>query len=302
MMYSILNEEPESIQTYLPDASADLSHIINRALEKEPEDRYQSVADMVSEMRRLLKQSSRIIRRSDAQMPVTSTSQHRQMAPSNQEIVTPPRFQRKQILLYGGLGLLAVAIISMILLRPWQTSVELNANLTTRLLEIPFVDLRYPGLSGDGNWAAFPARDAGGNWHLYFMNTSGGEPRAITTDSLVLIMSADVSFDGGRVVFDAVAPGRTDGDIYVTSALGGGSRVIAQNAFLPRWQPDGKRVFFIRGIYTKTQSKSQKLEIWSVEPEGTNERMEFIDSIISNTTFRPGSRSSGTIRAAFGDC
>jgi len=77
MMYSILNEEPESIQTHLPHASVDLVHIINRALEKDPEDRYQSVADMVSESRRLLKQSSRIVRRSVADIPVPAAPQHR---------------------------------------------------------------------------------------------------------------------------------------------------------------------------------------------------------------------------------
>ena len=111
------------------------------------------------------------------------------------------------------------------------------------------------------------------------MNTGGGEPRAITTDSFAVISSADISSDGSRIVFDAVSPGKITEDILVTSALGGGSRVIAQSAFLPRWQADGKRIFFARGLYSNTISKSRKLEIWSVEPEGTNERLEFIDSI-----------------------
>lgn len=299
MMYSILNEEPESIQTHLPNASVDLAHILNRALEKDAEDRYQSVADMVSELRRLLKQSSRIIRRSLAEMPVPAAPQ-RTMATGHPEIQNPTRSRRKQILLYGGLGLFVVAIVAIMLLHPWQPTAELNMNLTTRLLEIPFVDIRYPGLSGDGNWAAFPARDGSGRWHLYFMNTSGGEPRPITTDSFAVINSADVSSDGSRVVFDAVSTGATELDILVTSALGGGSRVIAQKAFLPRWQPDGKRVFFTRGIYTPTKTESGKLEIWSVEPEGTNERREFVDSISVfgrlSLSISPDNRSIAWIR------
>ncbi|MDL1893175.1 serine/threonine protein kinase, partial [Sphingobacteriales bacterium CHB3] len=46
VMYSILNEEPEPLQKYLPDPPPEISHIISKSLEKNPDDRYQSVADM----------------------------------------------------------------------------------------------------------------------------------------------------------------------------------------------------------------------------------------------------------------
>ena len=62
MMYSIVNEPPESLVKQRPDVPPDLERIVYRALEKEPEDRYQSVADMVSELRRIKKQTSRVSR------------------------------------------------------------------------------------------------------------------------------------------------------------------------------------------------------------------------------------------------
>ena len=62
MVYSIVNEEPTPIQKYLPDVSSELVHIVNRALEKDPEERYQSVHDMVIDLRRLKKQTSRVSR------------------------------------------------------------------------------------------------------------------------------------------------------------------------------------------------------------------------------------------------
>jgi serine/threonine protein kinase len=58
MMYSILHEEPEPIQKHLPDAPSELVHILERALEKEPSDRYQSVKEMTIDLRRLRKQST----------------------------------------------------------------------------------------------------------------------------------------------------------------------------------------------------------------------------------------------------
>ena len=60
MIYSIVNEEPMPIQNFLPDVSSELIHVLTRALEKDPEDRYQTVHDMVIDLRRLKKQTSRV--------------------------------------------------------------------------------------------------------------------------------------------------------------------------------------------------------------------------------------------------
>ena len=62
MVYSIVNEEPVPVEKYLPDASSDLIHVLNRLLEKTPQDRYQSMADVVIELRRVQKQSVRVSR------------------------------------------------------------------------------------------------------------------------------------------------------------------------------------------------------------------------------------------------
>lgn len=62
LMYSIVHEEPDTIARYRPDTSPELERIVTRALEKDPEDRYQSAADLVSELRRLQKQSARVSR------------------------------------------------------------------------------------------------------------------------------------------------------------------------------------------------------------------------------------------------
>ena len=53
MVYSIVNEPPEQIQKFVPDISSQLIHVLDRALEKDPEDRYQTVHDMVIELRKI---------------------------------------------------------------------------------------------------------------------------------------------------------------------------------------------------------------------------------------------------------
>jgi eukaryotic-like serine/threonine-protein kinase len=62
MMYSILNDEPESVLKGRQDISVEMDRIIHRALEKDPDDRYQHIDDMVSELRRETKKSTRVSR------------------------------------------------------------------------------------------------------------------------------------------------------------------------------------------------------------------------------------------------
>jgi len=66
MMYSIVNEEATPLSEYLPDAHGDLYHILDRLLEKEPEERYQSAADVLTELKRLKRKTS------SKQIPVSS--------------------------------------------------------------------------------------------------------------------------------------------------------------------------------------------------------------------------------------
>ena len=75
MMYSIINEEPVPLQKYLPEASSDLMHIINRALEKDPEDRYQSMKDIVIELRRIKKHTGNVSRKILNEIPVPPISE-----------------------------------------------------------------------------------------------------------------------------------------------------------------------------------------------------------------------------------
>src|SRR2546426_881173 len=84
MMYAILNEEPEPVEKYRPGISPELSRIVNRAIEKDPEDRYQSSADMVSEFRRFQKQSGRGERPPTAGVPPPTRKSPAPSAPTRE--------------------------------------------------------------------------------------------------------------------------------------------------------------------------------------------------------------------------
>ena len=108
MMYSILNEEPEPIQKDRPELSSEFLHILNRSLEKDPEDRYQSVSEMVIDLRRLKKESSRVSRAPLAEMPVTKPQEAREPAPQPE---VPSRIEKP-----GGRRFVIPATIAGVLL------------------------------------------------------------------------------------------------------------------------------------------------------------------------------------------
>jgi serine/threonine protein kinase/tetratricopeptide (TPR) repeat protein len=62
LMYSILNEQPALLSGLRPDLPSEIDRIVQRSLEKNPEDRYQHVDDMVSELRRVMRQSGPVLR------------------------------------------------------------------------------------------------------------------------------------------------------------------------------------------------------------------------------------------------
>ena len=132
VMYSILNEQPEQIVKYRPEISPEIQRIVDRTLEKDPEDRYQSVADMVSELRREQKKSTRVVR------PTVSSSTVSTLSPSEQSVGAQQKVEakgKKATLLIGVGAIVLVAIgIALYLLLGRQKAID-------SLAVLPFEDV-----------------------------------------------------------------------------------------------------------------------------------------------------------------
>jgi len=135
MIYSILNEAPMPIQKYLPDASSDLIHILNRLLEKMPDDRYQSISDVVIELRRLKRDTSQVHRQPVAPggpEPYTTVGQPRSAEPS---VARRKGLFRKRTTWFVALGLLLVGAIAAVYLLSPSTSTK---HVAKRVAVVPF--------------------------------------------------------------------------------------------------------------------------------------------------------------------
>ena len=71
LIYSILDEEPEPVQKFIPGVSSELIHLVNRILEKDPENRYQSIKDVLIDLKRVKRDTDQVSRESLKPIPVT---------------------------------------------------------------------------------------------------------------------------------------------------------------------------------------------------------------------------------------
>jgi eukaryotic-like serine/threonine-protein kinase len=283
LMYSIINDDPDPIQKYRNDLSPVLTNLIQRALEKDPNDRFQSINEMVIELRRLQKQSTKVSRASLSAMPAQSVP-FEPAPPSNALIrAAEPKKSKRTLLIGGGGALLLIGVaVWIFVLRP-STRFDLNPNMSFRTLQIPFQEVGTPSLSRDGGWVAFPAIGDRKTWDVYLMNSGSGEPRQITNDSSGFMASADLSPDGGQIVYDRADKAFTKPEIAIVSSLGGFSKRIVNVGFYPKWRPDGQRIAYVQD--RSWGSASGKTEFRSVRPNGTDDRLEFADSLYTTDLY-----------------
>jgi Tol biopolymer transport system component len=102
---------------------------------------------------------------------------------------------------------------------------QLNPNIKSKLLQIPYKNVFYATVSADGDWIAFPAADEHSKWDVYLMNTSAGESRRITYDSCYSINSVEISPNGSAILNTGMQSAAVI-QLAKVSSLGGSPKII----------------------------------------------------------------------------
>jgi WD40 repeat protein len=105
-----------------------------------------------------------------------------------------------------------------------------------------------------------------------------GEPRRLVAEPYSGFDYTEISPDNSEVLYGARKAG-LDGAVYVVSSSGGESRKLADPGIGARWRPDGQLIGYIRDGSPGAPSQSGKFEFWTVKPDGSENRLMFVDSL-----------------------
>ena len=296
---SILNRPPVPPVRLNPDLPPKLEDIINKALEKDRNLRYQHASDVRADLKRLKRDTesgrSSAIDTTDRTKPSTSPFHHGSA--------------RRIKLALGIGGLVLVCLLLAAVFHGWHRP-SLGSSTGPRLAhrQITFVgDAYMPAISPDGRSVAYVTGHSGSEQKLMLQDLSGGP-------SLELLHGQWLSLptwspDGSELMLSVVRDqGKTHGT-FVVSRLGGTPRQVGKGAY-SCWLPGGTQIvntaqnadFGIRLVnqltgaeqrlpapaylwlnsvncsaktgmlLLLTQTSNDKYQIWTMKPDGTEQR------------------------------
>ncbi|OVE78760.1 hypothetical protein BVY01_04450 [bacterium I07] len=232
LMYSIVNVNPEPVSKFRSDVSSELMHIMNRVLEKDPEDRYLSVKDMLVDLKRVKRDSDRVVK--GVVTPVPDGEDVEQPLIKKKVVKKPKRWLLPIIISL----IVILSTIMIYILKPFSTEP------VSPMKFVPLTNLmgreRNPTFSPDGTQIAFAwAGENQDNWDIYVKMIGSTENHRRTSHPGPENRPA-WSPDGKKIAF-----ARRDGNdhgIYTISPLGGEEvKVFSSSSTLYKhsWTPDG---------------------------------------------------------------
>jgi Tol biopolymer transport system component/predicted Ser/Thr protein kinase len=220
---SILERTPTAARQLNPSVPAKLEEIIEKALEKDRNLRYQSAADLRTDLQRLKRDTESV------KVPIAETV-----------VAAQPQRRGK------GVWIAAAALVSLLVaaiifyLRP-AGHANKDAGAWQQLTF--YTDSAvYPTISPDGRMLTY-IRGEGtffGPGDIYIKMLPNGEPVQLTKDLHTQKMQPQFSPDGTRIAFGTATPF----DTWEVGVLGGEPRLMFKNASSLSWIEDGKRLLF----------------------------------------------------------
>ena len=203
------------------DVFAELERVIRRCLAKNPEERYQTTKDLLSELRRVRRDSDTSI--SASVVPAASPR---------------PRPWWIATAIAGVLGL----AVFLYFTRSRDAGVLRFAN-PVQVTSAQGAEL-YPTWAPEGSRLAYHSTVRGlGNADIWVTQLTGGQPVNRTVDHEGNDWNPSWSSDGSQIAF---ASSRDGGGVFIMSALGGPARKVltSRSGFLsrPQWSADGSRL------------------------------------------------------------
>jgi serine/threonine protein kinase/Tol biopolymer transport system component len=248
---AILNRTPVPAMRLNPDLPPKLEDLINRALEKDRELRYQGAGEMRSELMRLKRdtESGKLAHASSESGAVTPKSDTQVTPPTSSSRVGPQRtWPRIAALLLAGSACILLVTIAYL---KWRHRSESLPSLTAVPLTALAGWASAPAFSPDGSRIAFAWEEEGvaaEKGVALYVKTIGNENLLRLTNHPSELIASTWSPDGTQVAFQRQS--KDESGIYIVPAQGGAERKLRSThpsfgvSMSISWSPDGKSIAF----------------------------------------------------------
>jgi Tol biopolymer transport system component/tRNA A-37 threonylcarbamoyl transferase component Bud32 len=243
---AILHKAPTAPIRLNPELPAELERIINKAMEKDRDMRYQSAADLRADLKRLKRDS-----RSGSSAEVAAAGSR----------VGKRRPWRLAVAI--ALGAVCLAAIGIVI---WR-AIGRRQTMVAGPRIIKFAQLSdqpgwecFPSLSPDGKSVVYASRTAG-NWDIYLQRVGGRNPVNLTKGSTADDTQPAFSPDGDSIAFRSE---RDAGGIFIMGATGESVRRLTDAGHNPAWSPDGREIAYATEAIFDPGTRNTLSQLWAV--------------------------------------
>jgi serine/threonine protein kinase/Tol biopolymer transport system component len=295
VMVAILNKEPLSLARFNREVSEALELVVEKALEKNRDERYQTVKEMASDLRRIRQRfesgaSARVDDQTDAGAAEARATSLNAGAAQGTEGVRPDEtaapihttssaeyivtgIKRHKVgVMIAGLALIVIAggtyALYRYVFKPKPTPAHFERVKMTRITTEG--NLQNVAVSPDGKYIAYSLLEAG-KLSLWTKHLATDSRVQIVTPSAATGMTPYFfSHDGGYVFYDQEDAQNPAGALFQVAVLGGPVKRILTNLAGPAsLSPNGKSLGFAR---YRPGAATEQYEVWLADADGANER------------------------------
>jgi eukaryotic-like serine/threonine-protein kinase len=282
LIYSIINQEPDPVTGLRSGIPMDLERIIQKCLEKEAGNRYQSTSEIIVDLQRVERDltssaHSKFIKPDSSSVKSSAPDFHPGISPQEKE---SPRYtgapkKLSNLLFVSGILILVFIISIYYFSRRMDPSSGSVGQITLRQITFASGVDEYPVWSPDGTAIAF-SREIHGYRNIFIKDIQSGNERQIThteadntqpawapdAKSLLFVRANQAT---GKIGLSDLFGYYTDGDIWKMDLETMTEQKFIENAFNPAFSPDGKWI-------AVDASWAGPRRLWLVDERGRNPR------------------------------
>ena len=275
---AILNRTPAAPSTLNPNLPPKLEEIVGKALEKDPDLRYQTAAELRGDLKRLKRDtdSSRVATSSTASWKVPAANPGSGTASALQPITavsgTAPAAAGKSWTLWIGGAIVFVLVgvaAALVFHNRYGHHEETSTFASMTISPVTSTgNIHSDTISSDGKWLAYVADDKVGHG-VWVRQLQTGSTAQVVPGSPGEIGGLMFSSDGNYLYYVKAQPNSDIGILLQVPSLGGAPHQVISDVDSPvTFSPDGKRFAFMRNA-----PKAKTTSLMIANADGSNEQI-----------------------------